>query len=44
MFEALEEKEMVQFLGKFSDHPFLVKFVEHEYPIGEGEPAFRVIF
>ena len=43
MFETLgekaEEKAMVQFLERFTDYPFLVKFKNSEYPIGEGEPT-----
>ena len=46
MFETLgekaEEKAMVQFLERFTDYPFLVKFKNSEYPIGEGEPTFTV--
>ena len=45
MFETLgekaEEKAMVQFLERFTDYPFLVKFKNSEYPIGEGEPSGR---
>ena len=44
MFETLgekaEEKAMVQFLERFTDYPFLVKFKNSEYPIGEGEPTW----
>ena len=40
MFETLqektEEKAMVQFLERFTDYPFLVKFKNSEYHIGEG--------
>ena len=39
MFETLqektEEKAMVQFLERFTDYPFLVKFKNSEYHIGE---------
>ena len=35
---------MVQFLERFTDYPFLVKFKNSEYPIGEGEPTFTVNF
>ncbi len=42
--EMAEEKAMVQFLGKFTDYPFLIKFKDSEYPIGEGEPTFTVHF
>ena len=48
MFETLqektEEKAMVQFLERFTDYPFLVKFKNSEYHIGEGEPTFTVNF
>ena len=48
MFETLgekaEEKAMVQFLERFTDYPFLVRFKNSEYPIGEGEPTFTVNF
>ena len=48
MFETLgekaEEKAMVQFLERFTDYPFLVKFKNSEYSIGEGEPTFTVNF
>lgn len=42
MEEKMEEKAMVQFMGRFTDHPFLLKFKDNEYSIGEGEPAFTV--
>ena len=35
---------MVQFLERFTDYPFLVKFKNSEYHIGEGEPTFTVNF
>ncbi|WP_373131697.1 class I SAM-dependent methyltransferase [Clostridium sp. M62/1] len=44
MFEAVEEKAMVEFLGRFTDYPFIIKFGDHSYPIGSGEPAFTVSF
>ena len=48
MFETLqektEEKAMVQFLERFTDYPFLVKFKNSEYHIGEGEPILRKRF
>lgn len=44
MLEVMEEKAMIQFLEKFTDYPFLVRFQGHEYNIGEGEPSFTVIF
>ena len=42
--EKMEEKAMVQFLSKFDDDPFLVKFKDAEYPIGTGTPTFTVNF
>lgn len=42
--EKAEEKAMLQFLSRFTDHPFLVKFKDSVHPIGEGEPAFTVEF
>ncbi len=44
MLDKVEEKAMVQFMSKFTDHPFLMKFKDREYPIGEGEPTFTVDF
>lgn len=44
MLEKVEEKAMVKFLSKFDDSPFRVKFKDREYHIGEGEPAFTVVF
>ena len=44
MLDKMEEKAMVQFMSKFTDHPFLMKFKDHEYPIGEGTPTFTVDF
>ncbi len=38
------EKTMIQFLSKFDEHPFLIKFSGHEYPVGNGEPTFTVNF
>ena len=35
---------MLQFLSRFTDHPFLVKFKDSVHQIGEGEPAFTVEF
>lgn len=35
---------MVQFLERFTDYPFLVKFKNSKYPIREGEPTFTVNF
>lgn len=44
MLEKAEEKAMVGFLSKFDEHPFLVRFKENEYKIGEGDPTFTVCF
>lgn len=38
------EKTMIQFLSKFDEYPFLIKFSGHEYPVGNGEPTFTVNF
>lgn len=42
--EKVEEKAMVDFLKKFDENPFMVRFKDSEYKIGEGEPAFTVTF
>lgn len=44
MLEKLEEKAMVEFLNKFDETPFMVKFKDNTYSIGQGEPAFTVHF
>lgn len=44
MLKSMEEKAMIQFLGRFDAQPFLVRYEGSEYPIGEGEPAFTVHF
>lgn len=44
MLDRAEEKAMVQFLSKFDEHPFVIRFADHEYLVGEGEPAFVVDF
>lgn len=44
MLEEIEEKAMVQFLSKFTENPFLVRFKDKEYPIGKGTPSFTVDF
>ena len=38
------ENILITILRKFTDYPFLVKMDGKEYLIGEGEPAFTVIF
>lgn len=44
MLEKAEEKAMVQFLSKFDEHPFLIKFKGDDYMVGEGAPSFTVSF
>lgn len=44
MLEKAEEKAMVQFLSKFDEHPFLIKFKDNAYMVGEGTPSFTVSF
>ena len=45
MFETLgekaEEKAMVQFLERFTDYPFLVKFKNSEYPMERENPHLQ---
>lgn len=40
----LTENVMISFLRKFDEYPFIVKLKGKEYRIGDGEPAFTVIF
>lgn len=44
MLEKLEEKAMVQFLSRFDEYPFLVKFNDKSYQVGRGVPVFTVRF
>ena len=44
MLEKAEEKAMVKFLSQFDEHPFLIKFKDHDYMVGEGVPSFTVRF
>lgn len=44
MIEKVEEMAMVQFLSKFDEQPFLIKFRDNKYQIGKGEPVFTVHF
>ena len=44
MLEKAEEKAMVDFLSKFDERPFEIKFGRKEYTVGEGEPTFTVNF
>lgn len=40
----LTENVMISFLRKFDEYPFIVKLKGKEYRIGDGNPAFTVIF
>lgn len=40
---GIVEKEFVNFMKKFDASPFLLKFKEETYKIGEGKPEFTVI-
>lgn len=42
MLESVEEKAMVQFLERFDDNPFRIRFQDHEYQVGTGQPVFTV--
>lgn len=42
--EKLEESAMVQFMEKFDENPFLLRFKDREYQIGQGTPTFTVSF
>ena len=44
MLESMEEKAMVQFLERFDDNPFRIRFQDHEYQVGTGQPVFTVDF
>lgn len=44
MLEKMEEHAMVQFLSKFDENPFLIKFGGNTHLVGEGEPSFTVDF
>lgn len=44
MLEKAEEKAMVQFLSRFDEQPFLIKFKDNDYMVGEGIPSFAVCF
>ena len=39
---VVEEKAMVHFLQRFDAHPFRIKFKDHEFTVGEGEPLFTI--
>ena len=42
MVRELEENVMVNFMKRFSEHPFLIKVDGKEFSVGEGEPEFAV--
>ena len=44
MLAKVEEKAMVQFLEKFDDNSFLIRFQDNVYKIGDKAPAFTVNF
>lgn len=44
MLESVEEKAMVQFLERFDDNPLRIRFQDHEYQVGTGQPVFTVDF
>lgn len=44
MIEKAEEIAMIQFLSRFDEQPFQIKFKNNSYQIGQGEPAFTVHF
>lgn len=44
MLEKIEENAMVDFFKRFDEYPFLVRFKDRQYKIGEGKPAFTVYF
>lgn len=35
---------MVKFMNQFDQNPFILRFKDREYQIGEGEPLFTVTF
>ena len=44
MLAKVEEKAMVQFLEKFDENSFLIRFHDNEYKVGDKEPSFTVNF
>lgn len=44
MFQALEEKAILDFLKRFDEYPFEVKFENRSHLVGTGEPTFTVRF
>lgn len=44
MLRKIEENAMVDFFKRFDEYPFLVRFKDRQYKIGEGKPAFTVCF
>ena len=44
MQAQLEENMMIKFLQKFDEYPFIMKYQNNTYHIGNGEPTFVVHF
>lgn len=44
MLKKVQEKAMIEFLSKFDDYPFRIKFKQNDYMVGVGNPAFTVNF
>ena len=44
MLAKVEEKAMVQFLEKFDENSFLIRFHDNQYNVGDKEPSFTVNF
>lgn len=44
MLKKAQEKAMVEFLNRFDDYPFRIRFKNNDYMVGVGNPAFTVSF
>lgn len=44
MFNKAKEKAMVEFLSKFDEYPFRIRFKHNDYMVGIGNPSFTVKF
>lgn len=42
MLKKAQKKAMVEFLSKFDEYPFRIKFKHNDYMVGVGNPAFTV--
>lgn len=40
MLKKAQEKAMVEFLSRFDDYPFRIKFKHNDYMFGGREPRF----